>query len=290
MSLSTSASAVPGTSGIASYGMGTIPAPSSAAISAPVPSPASSAGVAGIGSSSSGILPSYAASSVAYSATSDHSFWKSPLFIGTIVIFMLAFVGINVFTYLSTGTTAIADNTLPIMERLTGDISAFVDKIINSAEDGAKGLTDIVGGTIKTGAALPNDIIKGATVQPSAKPTVSGGGVSSNTESTTETSTHTNSLQQKINSSTVSIDPAGPPPTSAAEMPDTSYTNDGIPEPDDAMNSTQSSRGSKKGGFCYIGEDRGFRSCISIDESTKCMSGDVFDTQKQCMNPGARYE
>jgi hypothetical protein len=41
-------------------------------------------------------------------------------------------------------------------------------------------------------------------------------------------------------------------------------------------------------GFCYIGEDRGVRSCIKVNESQLCMSGDIYPTQDICVNPTLR--
>ena len=60
------------------------------------------------------------------------------------------------------------------------------------------------------------------------------------------------------------------------------------PVPDDAGSSTQASKAKSKAGFCYIGEDRGFRSCIKVGEGDKCMSGDIFPTQDLCINPTLR--
>jgi hypothetical protein len=57
------------------------------------------------------------------------------------------------------------------------------------------------------------------------------------------------------------------------------------PLPDDATSRTQRTG---KSGFCYIGEDRGFRSCIKIGEQDTCMSGDIFPTQAICINPRLR--
>jgi len=59
------------------------------------------------------------------------------------------------------------------------------------------------------------------------------------------------------------------------------------PLPDEAGSVTQS-KGTRKAGFCYIGEDRGFRSCISVGEGDECMSGDIFPTREQCINPNLR--
>lgn len=60
------------------------------------------------------------------------------------------------------------------------------------------------------------------------------------------------------------------------------------PMPDDAGSVTQLSKAKNKSGFCYIGEDRGFRSCISVGEGDTCMSGDIFPSQELCINPNLR--
>jgi len=43
-----------------------------------------------------------------------------------------------------------------------------------------------------------------------------------------------------------------------------------------------------KGGYCYIGTDRTFRSCVKVDEGDICMSEKVFPTQELCINPNLR--
>lgn len=59
------------------------------------------------------------------------------------------------------------------------------------------------------------------------------------------------------------------------------------PSPDDATSVTQSG-GRSKSGYCYIGEDRGFRSCIKVGENDECISGDIFPTMDICINPNLR--
>jgi len=61
-----------------------------------------------------------------------------------------------------------------------------------------------------------------------------------------------------------------------------------VPDPDDAGSRTQSSQSSSKTGYCYIGEDRGFRSCIKVNENDDCISGDIFPTREVCINPNLR--
>jgi hypothetical protein len=60
-----------------------------------------------------------------------------------------------------------------------------------------------------------------------------------------------------------------------------------IPEADDSTSRVQMNPSSKSG-FCYIGEDRGFRSCIEVGEGDVCMSGNIFPTEAICINPNLR--
>ena len=57
---------------------------------------------------------------------------------------------------------------------------------------------------------------------------------------------------------------------------------------DNADSKTQLSKPRHKSGYCYIGEDRGFRSCIKVNEKEKCDSGDIFPTKDICINPKLR--
>lgn len=59
------------------------------------------------------------------------------------------------------------------------------------------------------------------------------------------------------------------------------------PEPDESGSRTQT-KSTGKSGYCYIGEDRGFRNCIEVGENDKCMSGDIFPSQEICINPNLR--
>jgi hypothetical protein len=65
-----------------------------------------------------------------------------------------------------------------------------------------------------------------------------------------------------------------------------SYTGP-APRADDSTSVTQKHQ-SGKGGYCYIGEDRGFRSCVKVEAADKCMSGQVFSRQEICVDPTLR--
>jgi hypothetical protein len=43
-----------------------------------------------------------------------------------------------------------------------------------------------------------------------------------------------------------------------------------------------------KGGYCYIGTDRTFRSCVKVDIGDTCMSNKIFPTKDICVNPNLR--
>ena len=58
--------------------------------------------------------------------------------------------------------------------------------------------------------------------------------------------------------------------------------------PDDAGSTVQQSKGAGKAGWCYVGEDRGFRSCVRVGRNDDCVSGDIFPTSEICVNPSLR--
>jgi len=43
-----------------------------------------------------------------------------------------------------------------------------------------------------------------------------------------------------------------------------------------------------KQGWCLIGNDRGFNSCIDVGRNDYCMSGDIYPTQDICIHPSLR--
>jgi hypothetical protein len=57
---------------------------------------------------------------------------------------------------------------------------------------------------------------------------------------------------------------------------------------DDSQSVFQKSNSSKKSGWCFIGEDKGVRSCIDIAEGDTCISKNIFPSRDICMNPSLR--
>jgi len=60
---------------------------------------------------------------------------------------------------------------------------------------------------------------------------------------------------------------------------------DTTPEPDTTENPIQNPIAKGKGGWCLIGEYKNRRGCMEVSDDSKCMSAQVFPTQKMCLNP-----
>jgi len=58
------------------------------------------------------------------------------------------------------------------------------------------------------------------------------------------------------------------------------------PQADDTYSSNNKSN--NKTGWCYIGEERGYRTCLQVGENDDCMSGDIFPSRDICVNPSLR--
>lgn len=57
------------------------------------------------------------------------------------------------------------------------------------------------------------------------------------------------------------------------------------PSPDTSTNPIQKPITSGKSQWCLVGEYQGRRGCVEIEDSDKCLSGQVFPSQYTCLNP-----
>ena len=183
------------------------------------------------------------------------------------VIFVLAFLGFNIFVYLAKGTQSFADMYGPYISYLVGlfgNVTADTSKeIINTSATGTIGATDVTANTLTSGINLAQH---GST---------SGTGSGTPLNPIKPNNIDTSKLSANLNS--------------AAQQPTQNQgTGKDLYEADDSYSSIQSNKSSSKTGWCYIGEDRGHRSCIEVGENDTCMSGDIFPRQDICVNPNLR--
>ena len=142
---------------------------------------------------------------------------------------------------------------------------------------GAKLGIDVAAGTVESGI----DVIQGQLdIEHPQHPSLNKTNNTSknNSNSNGKTNDNSNGKNSSTNSDFMSN-------SLTSALADAEYNSE--PLPDDATSSTQRN-GSSKTGYCYIGEDRGFRSCISVKDSDICMSGEIFPTNQICVNPSLR--
>ena len=192
--------------------------------------------------------------------------WKVWLFL----IFILAVLGFNIFTYLAKGTQTISDLFAPITNYFGGYIgNAAVNttrQIVNVYATGAKTGVDIAAGTVNTGLDLIQQTASNVKGKESSNST------QYNDNPTQLHNTLNNALSNSLNNPTSNQSPDDIP----------TYTSD------DSYSSIQKNKASGKTGFCFIGEDRGFRSCVSVGPNDTCMSGDIYPSNEICVNPTLR--
>jgi hypothetical protein len=207
-----------------------------------------------------------------------------------IVILMLAFLGINVFAYLEKGTDATTNffdkYIVPILKVFGYETLETTKQTVETSATGTKAGVDVVANTT-TGTIN--------TIESSAKGTSSKTNGSTTTNGSTVTGQQTTS-QLKMNSAQPIRDQLKIE-KQINDLEDMQQQNlqkalddsakGGEPKPDDSRSRIQSG-GSGKAGWCFIGEDRGFRTCSEIGPNDKCMSGDIFPSQEICMNPNLR--
>ena len=189
--------------------------------------------------------------------------------IGLIVVILL-FLGVNIFSYLGDFLQIIKDAFAPLLKNILESFGYVVTEttkdVTQVAAAGAKLGIDVAAGTIESGVNVIQgqlDLDQGSGSGPGQGP-----------------GQRLNPYQKNNLSKQASMSAS-----LSSALADAEYNTE--PLPDDATSSTQRN-GSGKSGYCYIGEDRGFRSCIAIKEGDVCMSGEIFPTNAICVNPSLR--
>jgi len=176
-----------------------------------------------------------------------------------LIILILAFLGFNIFVYLAKGTQDITNFFAPIMEKIFGTTASVAGQAIDISAEGAKAVVGGTAGAIETGLTAVQDITPNGT--PSS---IKGQPINQQKVDVIQQST----LNKALN-------------TSQSQQTQTQ---------DYQAHEASSSLGgtSGKSGWCYIGDDRGFRTCAEVGVNDTCMSGDIFPSQEICMNPNLR--
>ena len=179
-----------------------------------------------------------------------------------IIIFILAFLGFNIFVYLAKGTQDITSFFQPLVNQIFKIIASVTGQTVNVSAEGAKTVVSGTANTINTGLS---------SVQNIAAPN--------------STTTNSNLKGQPINQKQIDIMQQ----TSLNRALNASQSQQQQQQQQDyqANEATSSVHGGKSG-WCYVGEERGYRTCAQVGVNDTCMSGDIFPSQEICVNPSLR--
>ena len=177
-----------------------------------------------------------------------------------IIFVILAFLGFNIFVYLGKGTQAVTSVVTPLIEKIAMLVALVTGKTVDVAAEGTKQMVDITADTVNAGLTTVQDVI----------PDEAKGSVKS--QPVKQTAPLLN--KQQNDSLTNALDSSKPEKQQPSDY-------EGVEAP-----STVHSGG--KSGWCYVGEDRGFRTCAQVGANDTCMSGDIFPSNELCINPNLR--
>jgi hypothetical protein len=214
--------------------------------------------------SSESSLPAY--NTTSYSSTDEGGFFDGLANITfstwLIIILILAFLGFNIFAYLARGTQDVTSFFAPLMQKLFGTTATVAGQTVNVAAEGAKA---VVGGTanvLDTGLTAVQEITPNGA--PSSLKTQSVQGTMLQQDATAN-----NALNRALNTSQQTQQGGANDEYEAHEAPSSVHS-------------------AGKAGWCFVGEDRGFRTCAEVGVNDDCMSGDIFPSQELCINPNLR--
>lgn len=177
-----------------------------------------------------------------------------------IIILILSFLGFNIFVYLAKGTQDISNFFGPLLQKLFGTTVDVTSKTIDVSAEGAKAVVSGTAGAVNTGLNAVQNITP-------------------------------NQLSSQSSIPSQQIQNTLPQPDNVANSAMNKVLNKAKPENsnnDYEANEASSSFTNGKAGWCYIGEDRGFRTCSKVGVNDMCMSGDIFPSQEICVNPSLR--
>lgn len=189
-----------------------------------------------------------------------------------IIIIVLAVLGFNIFIYLAKGTQVFANVIEQVTSWFSGlfgnSLSDTAKQTVNVSATGAKAGIDVAANTTtgaidKTSNIGTTTPVVGQTAYSSQATTGSGNKVTTNANVEQQ---QEDSLQNALNDASQSSNV----------------------QADDSYSSIQMTKSSGKAGWCFIGAEKGVRSCMEVGVNDQCMSGDIFPSQEICVNPRLR--
>jgi len=186
-----------------------------------------------------------------------------------LIILILGFLGFNVFVYLAKGTEDINSFFAPLVKKISSIFVGVTGQVVDVSAEGAKAVVGTSADIVTSGLTEVQNVTPSQDFQPNQPKTKSKGQDIQTTFPQGDIA-QANALNKALNSST----------------PQKQQVSGEDYQADEATSSIQN--GAPKAGWCYIGEDQGYRVCGQVSASDKCMSGDIFPSHEICVNPNLR--
>lgn len=196
-----------------------------------------------------------------------------------IFVLILAFLGFNIFSYLGDIVAWFKKVFGPLFKEILSTFGIAVTdaskQTLDMAAEGTKAGVDIASGTLKSTI----NVLEGQ---------LDHDRVNLNQEKEISQEINKNVLKKKNKNTEKNqdneVEKLRKKKINDNNLAASSYS---VPEYDDSLSKMQT-KPNGKSGYCYIGEDRGFRSCIKVGQKDVCMSGDIFPSRDICINPNLR--
>lgn len=205
-----------------------------------------------------------------------------------IVIVILAMLGINIFGYAAIVTETLSDIFGPIIKPIAGLFGYYTGETIKqTVETSAEGT--------KFGVDIAKDVVVNTVDLANEQTKNTQDAINEMDAELIENKPNAVNIKNDINPKN-NISQKESPYVDRAELLDSfekvkenvsKNNNDYIA--DDAGSTIQNGGIGGNQGWCYVGEDRGFRSCVEVGTSHECMSGNVFPSKEVCINPSLRH-
>lgn len=181
---------------------------------------------------------------------------SSSFFNWIVWLLVILLLGFFLLMYLAKDPSSLIENGI---SRITSFFKGLTTEVIDSSAQGTEAVVDTTADTLSKAT------------QPESKTATSiNKGQDVNQSFPQGDVAESNAINKVLNSSS----------------PQRRRGEDGDYSADDANSTIQ--QGSMKSGWCYIGEDRGYRACAEVGVNDMCMSGDIFPSHEICVNPKLR--
>ena len=245
--------------------------------------------------------------------TSDSTNFKDFVIFILIIAFVLSILGINIFVYLWQFIKFVASLFVPLFSSLGYATGTVLNTTTDLATDTTKFGIDVAGGTIhdignlmisasdknaipdfkqeynKYSASLLDGISKAIATNP-AKIQKSSPSPIMPPPTMPQQSSSPSMPQQSPSPSPVMIPVPVPVPVTVP-TPSKSIQNTIDTPPPKYMNNVSADESNSiiqsqtKTNWCLVGEYKDRRGCVEVEDSDRCISGQIFPSQQQCMQP-----